>query len=503
MFIGASRTLYRGFNEIYLFNKIKNKKYKTIIIGAGNAGEKIAREIFKSPIKTKFNPVGYIDDDKTKHGKTINGIIIIGGLKEFKRFLTKERNITVIIAMPSISQHIIRNYVNICLENKIPFNKIFIIPPVIENLNNKLSINDLREIQPEDILGREEFDLPQVEAILNAIKDKIVMVTGAGGSIGSTIVKKVSSFKPKLLILYEIDETEIFFLIQFFNEYFPDVKILPIVGDIRDEQKIARLFNKNVPDIIFHAAAYKHVPIMEFNIDEAVTNNIHGTDVLCKSSIKFGVKKFVLISTDKAVNPSNIMGSTKRIAEAILSCWNNISNKTEFISVRFGNVLGSRGSVIPIFKEQIKNRKPLTITHPEMERFLMSIDEAVLLILYSITISKDANLFFLDMGKKIKILDIAHKMIKFYGLTPDKDVKIIYTGIRPGEKLTEEITYDREEFESTSNKKIFKIISKEYYDMTVLREKIDELVKSAWNHYDNETLRDKITNIISIINTNI
>jgi FlaA1/EpsC-like NDP-sugar epimerase len=502
MLIGISRTITRSYNEIFLFNKIKNRKYKTLVIGAGNAGEKIVRDIFKSPVKTKFNPVGYIDDDEEKHYKTTNGIKILGGIENFTKIIKKFSINNIIIAMPSAHQSVIRNYINICIENKIHYNHIYIVPPVIENLDRKISINNLREIQPEDILGREEFDLPQGQAITNELMNKTVMITGAGGSIGSTLVRKVSLFKPKLLILFEIDETEIFFLIQMLNKSFPDMEIMPVVGDIRDEQKIRSIFDKVVPDIILHAAAYKHVPIMESNVDEAVINNIYGTDILCRTSMEFGVDKFILISTDKAVEPSSIMGATKRIAEAILIYYNKLTNKTKFAAVRFGNVLGSRGSVIPIFKEQIKNGEQLTITHPEMERYLMSIDEASLLILFSLSIMGSAgfDLFFLEMGKKIKILDIANTMIKFYGLEPDKDIKIIYTGIRPGEKLTEEILYEKEKFENTTNKKIYRITNKENYDQSFFKEKLDELINAAWIHNDMDGLKNKISNIISYIN---
>ena len=500
--LGISRTFIRSYNEIYLFNKTKGKKHKTLVIGAGKAGEKIVRDIFKSPIKIKFNPVGYIDDDKTKYDKIINGIKILGGIEDFTKIIKNLSINTIIVAMPSVPQSTIRKYLNICLEHKIPYNHIYIIPPVIENLDRKISVSNLREIQPEDILGREEFNLPQSQAIADEITNKTVMITGAGGSIGSILVKKVSSFKPKLLIVFEIDETEIFFLIQTFNKYFPELEIMPVVGDIRDEQKIRSIFNMVVPNIILHAAAYKHVPIMESNVDEAVINNIYGTEVLCRISAEYGVEKFILISTDKAVEPSNIMGATKRIAEAVLTYYNKLTNKTKFAAVRFGNVLGSRGSVIQIFKEQIKNKEMLTITHPQMERFLMSIDEATLLILFSLSITGNMgfNLFFLEMGKKIKILDIANTMIKFYGLQPDKDVKIIYTGIRPGEKLTEEISYREEKFESTANKKIFRIINKENYDSFIFKEKIDELIKVAWTHNNTDELKNKISNIINYIN---
>ena len=502
MLIGISRIATRSYNEIFLFNKIKDRKYKTLVIGAGNAGEKIVRDIFKSPVKTKFNPVGYIDDDEAKHYKTTNGIKILGGIENFTKIIKKLSINNIIIAMPSVHQSVIRNYINICIENKIHYNHIYIVPPVIENLDRKISISNLREIQPEDILGREEFDLPQGQAITNEIVNKTVMITGAGGSIGSTLVRKVSLFKPKLLILFEIDETEIFFLIQMLNKSFPDMEIMPVVGDIRDEQKIRSIFDKVVPNIILHAAAYKHVPIMESNVDEAIINNIYGTDILCRTSKEFGVDKFILISTDKAVEPSSIMGATKRIAEAVLTYYNKLTNKTKFAAVRFGNVLGSRGSVIPIFKEQIKKGEQLTITHPEMERYLMSIDEAALLILFSLSITGNAgfDLFFLEMGKKIKILDIANAMIKFYGLEPDKDIKIIYTGIRPGEKLTEEILYEKEKFENTTNKKIYRITNKENYDPSFFKEKLDELINAAWIHNDIDGLKNKISNMISYIN---
>lgn len=498
-FIGFFRVLYRSYRENFLFSRNKNDRQNTLIIGAGNAGEKIVKDILKSKVNFNFKPLGYIDDDKTKYGKVICGIKVLGNINNLEKIIKNFNIESIIIAIPSVHYSVISNYINACLKSGVQFNSIYIVPPVIENISKVISIYDVRELEPEDLLGREELELFENEAITSGIMEKTIMITGAGGSIGSVLARKIASFNPKLIILFEIDETEIFFLVQLFNRVFPDIKILPIVGDIKDKQKIECIFEKMVPDMIFHAAAYKHVPIMEFNVDEAITNNIHGTDVLCNVSIQYGVKKFVLISTDKAVNPSSIMGTTKRIAEAILAYYNRF-NKTKFISVRFGNVLGSRGSLIPILKEQIKKREPLTITHPEMERYFMSIDEAALLILYATTISDNTELFFLDMGKKIRITDIAYKIIKFYGLEPDRDIKITYIGIRPGEKLTEEILYEKEKFENTSNKKIFKITNKVRYDQLIFKEKIDQLIMKGWMHCKDNELRENIEDIIDYVN---
>jgi FlaA1/EpsC-like NDP-sugar epimerase len=442
------RILKRAYLELL---NLKKKGKNTLIIGAGNTGERIARALIKDE---NFNPVAFVDDNPNKIGTTIHGIPVLGNLKNISKIIRNNRIETAIIAIPSLNHRKIKEIYNSLRESGIKDIKIV---PSIKNLPNKIEISTktLKDISIEDLLFREEIKIDK-EKIKNLIKGKTVLVTGAGGSIGSEIVRQLLDFEPKKIIAFEIDETELHNLNLEIKDKLQEknVEFIPIVGDIRDIKKLERVFKAYKPGIVFHAAAYKHVPLMEYFPEEAIKTNVFGTYNLAKVSVETGVEKFVNISTDKAVNPSSIMGATKRLAEIICNSFNQLE-KTKFVSVRFGNVLGSRGSVVPIFLEQIKKGGPVTVTHPEMKRYFMTIPEAVLLVFQAAAMGKGGEIFVLDMGEPVKILTLAEELIRLHGLEPYKDIDIVFTGLRPGEKLFEELLTAEEGTDKTYHEKVF------------------------------------------------
>lgn len=447
LMLSGVRISKRLFIELFESRKKNEKGIKTLIIGAGNAGEMIIRDIYRNRF-SKFYPIGFLDDDPQKIGKFIHGVRVLGKIQELKEIVYKLKVEAVIIAIPSVSFKKLREIYLTAKNCKI--NIIKIVPRIYHHADLNISLNTLEDVKIEDLIGRQEvrIDLKEVSTFIN---NKIILITGAGGSIGSEITKQVLQFNPKKLILFDIDETAIHNLsIRFFvkdKTYF-------VVGDIKDKDRIEEVFKKFNPEIVFHAAAYKHVPIMEANPKEAVKVNIFGVYNLAKASLKFGVKKFILISTDKAVNPVSVMGATKRISEYICNSFNN-RGKTEFISVRFGNVLGSRGSVLPLFLEQLKKGGPLTVTHKDIQRYFMTIPEAVSLVLQAAAIAKGGQILILDMGEPIKILSLAEELIKLHGFEPYKDIEIKFIGLRPGEKLSEELLTENERKKATKHDRIF------------------------------------------------
>ena len=463
--------------------KIASKaKKKTIIIGAGSAGEQIIRELLKSD--SEYYPVCIIDDDKSKVGTYIHGVKVSGGRDKIEKCAYLYACDTVIIAIPTISKRDLNEIVGKIKKSGIE--EIKILPSILDIVNDRVTISDIRPVRLEDLLGREQVKI-DMKQIANMLEGKTIMVTGAGGSIGSVLCKQIAKFKPRKLILFEIDETELFNITNELTFSFPYIEFVDIVGDVKNKEKIDRVMGKCHPDMVFHASAYKHVPAMEKNPDEAITNNILGTYNLAKSAVEHGIKKFVLISTDKAVNPTSIMGASKRFAELIINSLNT-EKKTRFISVRFGNVLGSRGSVIPIFEKQIKNGGPITITHPDMKRYFMLIPEACLLVLEASAIGEGGEVFVLDMGEPVFIRDIAKQMIELSGLKYEEDIEIVYTGIRPGEKLFEELLTAEEGTVSTKHEKIFKAKQKGAPSIKVIEHYIDELVDNK----DDRTQIDRI-----------
>ncbi|MBI4101406.1 MAG: polysaccharide biosynthesis protein, partial [Candidatus Nealsonbacteria bacterium] len=449
IFAGASRFAKRLYLQI--FSSRSSERERTLIVGAGLAGEQILRSIQASR-ESNYNPIGFVDDDGQKQGILIHGIKVLGRIGDIPRVVKEEDAEGLIIALSSAGSRVIRQAVELGRQAKLK--KIKIIPSLGEIINGQISTGLLREVEMEDLLGRDPVSLDKT-GLTDFLEGKKVLITGAAGSIGSELSRQVAKFEPLSLLLLDQDETGIFNISEELKDRFPKLDVQSRVCDILDEKKIGKIFSEFSPGVVFHAAAYKHVPLMEENSDEAAKNNILGTETLVRASLANGTEKFIFISTDKAVNPSSVMGATKRAGEMICQFYNKPENVTKFISVRFGNVLNSRGSVIPIFREQIKRGGPVEITHPEMKRYFMVTSEACLLVMQAGAMGQGGEVFVLDMGEAVKIVDLAKEMIRLSGLEPDKDIPIVFTGIRPGEKLAEEIFNRKEEMLSTSNQKIF------------------------------------------------
>ncbi|MDO8435815.1 MAG: nucleoside-diphosphate sugar epimerase/dehydratase [bacterium] len=446
-------------------------KERVLIVGAGDAGEQMLRSILGSKNSPYF-PVGFVDDGFAKQGVSIHGFKVLGKIFDIPRVVKEEGIESLIVALPSAGSRIIREAVE--MGRKAGLKKIKIIPSIAEIINSNVNFQALREVQVEDLLGREPIALEQT-AIENFIQNRKILITGAAGSIGSELSRQVSKFHPSQILLLDQDETGVFNISEELKGKFPKLKIISFIADIRDEAKINQIFNEFCPNVIFHAAAYKHVPLMEENPDEAVKNNIFGTKTVAEAALKNGAEEFIFISTDKAVNPKSVMGTTKRAGEMICQ---SLQGDVKFISVRFGNVLDSRGSVIPIFREQIKRGGPVEITHPDMQRYFMTTPEACLLVLQAGAMGQGGEVFVLDMGKPIKIIDLAKELIRLSGLESDRDIPIVFTEPRPGEKFFEDILTAEEGTVATKNQKIFTAkLSK--FDQEQFNIQLTELEKSV------------------------
>ncbi len=449
LFCGGIRFSKRIYLEVF-GGGIKAEKERTLIVGAGDAGEQILRSILVSK-NSFYLPVGFVDDNPTKQGERIHGLKVLGEINDIPQIVERYQIEEMIIALPSAGSKAIKRAVE--MGRKAGLRKIKVVPSITEIINGEVSLGNLREVQVEDLLGREPVSL-DTKSIENFIQNKTVLITGAAGSIGSELCRQIAKFNPSLLLMLDQDETGIFNISRELEDKFPRLKTSSIIADIQDEEKISQIFSKFHPKIIFHAAAYKHVPLMEVHPDEAVKNNIFGTKIVAEMAIKYRAEKFVFISTDKAVNPTSVMGATKRVGEMICQVLNK-KNVTKFVSVRFGNVLDSRGSVIPIFREQIKKGGPVEVTHPEMKRYFMITPEACLLVMQAGAMGQGGEVFVLDMGEPIKILDLAKEMIRLSGFEPDKDIPIVFTQPRPGEKFFEEILTAEEGTIATKHQQIF------------------------------------------------
>ncbi len=440
----SARLLYRKIYESARGN-IADKRI--LIIGAGSAGESLARELLRSK-SPDYCPVAFIDDSEDKIGRIIHGLPICGSLSELNKFVVKFDVNLLIIAIPSLSAKEARRVVELCEATGIPFRTV---PSLNDLTSGRVSLNSLRQVALEDLLGREPVSLDKL-AIVNSLKNKTILVTGGAGSIGSELCRQIVQFSPKHLIISDSNE---------FNLYQIDLEFkalniedyTPLLLDVTDKEGVKQIFDKYKPQVVFHAAAYKHVPLLESQIRCALRNNVLGTWVIAEQAVTSGVDKFVLVSTDKAVNPTNIMGATKRIAEIICQNYNEIS-QTQFVTVRFGNVLGSAGSVVPLFKKQLEKGGPITVTHPDITRYFMTIPEASLLILQSEALGQGGEIFVLDMGEPIKIQYLAEQIIRLADKKVGDDIEITYTGLRPGEKLYEELFHDRENLLETLHPKI-------------------------------------------------
>ncbi|MDP1538644.1 MAG: nucleoside-diphosphate sugar epimerase/dehydratase, partial [bacterium] len=412
--------------------------------------EQILRSILSFP-STPYFPIGFVDDEPMKQGVVIHGLKVLGKLDDIPQVVESQGVGELIVALPSAGSEAIRKAVE--MGRSTGLKKIKIVPSMVAIINGEVSLGALREVQMEDLLGREAVSL-DTKSLKNFLGNKTVLITGAAGSIGSELCRQVANFNPSLLLILDQDETGIFNIANELEDSFPRLKVSSIIANIQDEEKINQIFEKFRPSVIFHAAAYKHVPLMEEHPDEAVKNNIFGTKVVAELAIKYGAENFIFVSTDKSVNPTLVMGATKRVGEMICQALNQ-KNATKFISVRFGNVLDSRGSVIPIFREQIKRGGPVEVTHPEMKRYFMVTSEACLLVMQAGAMGRGGEVFVLDMGEPVKILDLAREMIRLSGFEPDKNIPIVFTGVRPGEKLFEEILTAEEGTIATQNQKIF------------------------------------------------
>jgi FlaA1/EpsC-like NDP-sugar epimerase len=484
-FIGGLRIAKRVYLEVIRKRDPARQGKKTLILGAGNTGEMILRDTARQRF-SDFYPVGLLDDDPRKLGTYIHGVKVLGKTDQLKNMIVGNEIEAVIIAIPSLNHKTLRILYDSARRSGVKTIKF--VPRIYNYERPEINLKALDDIAIEDLIGRQAISV-DYQGIRDFLTEKSILVTGAGGSIGSEIVTQVCSFQPSCLILFDIDETELHNLGLRLQRLFPEItdKIKYVTGDVRDWGRLREVFRDYNPRIVFHAAAYKHVPMMETNPKEAVKVNIFGTYALALASRKYGVEKFIMISTDKAVRPTSVMGATKRMAEYICRAFQEtdgdraVEKSTQFVSVRFGNVLGSRGSVLPLFLDQLKHGGPLTVTHKDMKRYFMTIPEAVSLVLQASTMGSGGEVFVLDMGEPVYILDVAEELVRLHGLEPHKDIEFEFTGLRPGEKLFEEILTAEEGTVASKHEKVFIARNSEKYtlkDLNVILEDFDKQVKS-------------------------
>lgn len=443
-----SRFAYRALRSFADWRQFRNEQRKVLIVGAGDAGNALIKEIRNSR-HLNMNIVGVIDDAQSKIGGYIHGIKILGDRSKIVDIAEKTGANEIIIAIPSASAGELKELLDICKQTNCELKRL---PGIYQFVNGDVSVSKLRNVDVNDLLGREPIKV-DLTSILDYVAGKVIMVTGGGGSIGSELCRQIASHNPKQLVLVDIYENSTYDIQQELRNSFPRLNLVVLIASVRNTKRMDMIFEKYKPDIVYHAAAHKHVPLMEDSPNEAVKNNVLGTWKVVQAADKWKVKRFVMISTDKAVNPTNIMGATKRICEMIIQTYDKHSD-TEFVAVRFGNVLGSNGSVIPLFKKQIEAGGPVTVTHPDIIRYFMTIPEAVSLVLQAGAYAKGGEIFVLDMGEPVKILDLAKNLIRLSGHKLGDDIKIEFTGLRPGEKLYEEMLMDEEGLQDTENKLI-------------------------------------------------
>ncbi len=448
MLVFLSRFSYRGIRTLIKRQESGAATSRVMIVGAGAAGNLLVKEIRNSNHVSK-RVVCIIDDDKSKEGSYLHGVKVMGNRQNIPELVKQCRIDEIIIAMPSAPAKEIKEILDVCKETGCDLKRL---PGVYQLVNGEVGISKLKEVDVNDLLGREPVKV-DLSAIMDYVAGKVVLVTGGGGSIGSEICRQVAGHNPKMLVLVDIYENTTYDIQNELKNRFPDLNLVVLIASVRNTKRMDMIFETYRPDIVYHAAAHKHVPLMEDSPNEAVKNNVLGTWKVVQAADKWKVKRFVMISTDKAVNPTNIMGATKRICEMIIQTYNSRS-RTEFVAVRFGNVLGSNGSVIPLFKRQIEQGGPVTVTHPDIIRYFMTIPEAVSLVLQAGAYAKGGEIFVLDMGEPVKIADLARNLILLSGHKPGEDIQIIYTGLRPGEKLYEEMLMHEEGLQDTENKLI-------------------------------------------------
>lgn len=458
------RSLFKRYGEV--------SESRILIVGAGTSGSIILKEIETSQF-AHGRVTCFVDDDKNKIGKFLNGVPIAGNRYDIPQLVEKYKVDKIYVAAPSAPAKEIKKILEICRETNC---QLKILPGIFQLLNGDVSVSKLREVQIEDLLGRDPIHV-NLDEIMGYVSNKVILVTGGGGSIGSELCRQIASHNPKQLIIVDIYENNAYDIQQELRRTYPELDLVVLIGSVRNTHRMNSIFEHYRPQIVYHAAAHKHVPLMEDSPNEAVKNNVFGTYKTAKAASRYGVERFVLISTDKAVNPTNIMGASKRMCEMVIQMLNKES-KTDFVAVRFGNVLGSNGSVIPLFKKQIAEGGPVTVTHPDIIRYFMTIPEAVSLVLQAGAYAKGGEIFVLDMGEPVKILDLAKNLIRLSGYVPNEDIMIEFTGLRPGEKLYEELLMDEEGLLDTPNKQIH--IGKPIdFDEELFKKQLDELYEEA------------------------
>ncbi len=493
LFVGASRFGGRIFKHISpsSFLNISDLK-QVILVGAGDAGEMIVRESLRHP-ENGYRIVGFVDDNPEKVNKDIHGVKILGLIETLPEMVKRKSVDEIVITVPSASREQIRRIIHICDETKVPFK---ITPSLSDVIGGKVAFNQVRKVEVKDILSREAVKL-DLEGISHYISGKRILITGAGGSIGSELCRQLTRFNPELLILFGRGEFSLYNTERELREKYPSLAVTPVIANIRDESRTRAVLNYYKPDVIFHVAAHKHVPLMEANPCEAIKNNVVGSRILMEAAEDYDVKRFVLISTDKAVNPVNFMGVSKRIAELLLQSMAK-RNRCKFSAVRFGNVLESRGSVVPLFKRQISKGGPITITHPEVTRYFMTVSEAAQLVIQAGAMGEGGEIFVLNMGDPVKIIDLARDLIRLSGFEPEIDIKIKVSGLRPGERMHEKLAAEGEKVQATQHEKIL-IIKPNEVEVRKLSEVVKELEKLAVEE-DIQGLVKKIREIVPEFN---
>ena len=483
--LGGPRFIYRLMKDRHLYRQAGKK---VLIVGAGRAGEMLSRDLMRDAERA-YQPIGFVDDDKNKHGKEIHGIRVIGGCDDIARLTADFEIDAILLALPSASSRQIRRIVGQCEATNVPFR---ILPRMQDLVTGQVGLKELREVKIDDLLGREAISLDW-QSIIDGARGKTILVSGGGGSIGSELCRQIARLVPDKLVIFEQSEFNLYAIELELRKDFPDLHMVAILGDVTDTVAVESAMSTHRPELIFHAAAYKHVPMLENQARAAVLNNVIGTRLLATMADKYHCQSFVMISTDKAVNPSNIMGATKRVAE--IFCQNlNARSDTHFITVRFGNVLGSAGSVIPLFQRQIAAGGPVTVTHRDITRYFMTIPEASQLILQASVIGKGGEIFVLDMGEPVKISYLAEQLILLSGKKPGEDIEITYTGLRPGEKLYEELFHAAEALAETRHPKIMLARSRQV-DLAEMQGALAQ-IETACARNDDQLIRQMLHRLV-------
>jgi len=486
-FLGVPRLFYRLWYEHSFLLTTKNSQ-RVLVLGAGRAGDMLVRDMLRSP-DGGYIPVGFLDDQKRLHGGKVQGVPILGTLAQLTEVVESLEIHLIVIAMPSATDQQMQQIVELCEKSKIPFRTL---PKLDDIVANQVNLNSLRDVDIDDLLGRSKVQLDW-QIIQAGLQQKTVLVSGGGGSIGAELCRQIARLNPTALVILERTEFNLYTVEMQLRQEFPQLQLHACLGDIVDPVAVHYLLSHYRPQVIFHAAAYKHVPMLQTQMREATKNNVLGTKILAEIAVQQGCEIFVMISTDKAVNPTNIMGTTKRIAEIFCQAMNK-NHHTRFITVRFGNVLGSAGSVVPLFKKQIASGGPITVTHPEITRYFMTIPEACQLILQAGAMGKGGEIFVLDMGTPVNIKYLAQQMIRLSGKVPDKEIKVIYTGLRPGEKLHEELFHSEEKLQPTEHNKIL-LADHRPTDYHSLIQALDALTV-AINLYADEQIMEILTTLV-------